>query len=346
MNRRTTGTRRVLAGLVAAGLAVTLAGCVSAQDGPDDVLAAMQAREQAAAEAAAAPPAAAAPAAAAAATCTPGAEVSFQPLGSVPPAGRMPAGTLEAVIAKRGYLVVGVSGDTRLLGARDSLAGGELKGFDIEVAKAVATAIFGESEGRVRFQVITAAQRVPFVTNGVENGGVDMVARAMTMNCDRWNQVAFSAVYFEADQIMLVRNDSKARTAKELAAAKARVCAPKGSTSLDALKAWPGIVPVAVDIHSDCLALWQEGRVEAITGDDAILAGFADQDPRAVLGKEKLGAQPYGLAISQKHPEFARFVNAVLASPAGRAAWTKAYSDSGLAPRLGPKPQPAPQYGR
>lgn len=343
------GRRSRSAATMVVALALVLAGCSSSgQDGPDDVLAAMDARQQAAAaQVDASAQAAAGSTAAAAVTCSPGQEVSYQPLASLPAPGSMPVGTLEATIAKRGYLVVGVSGDTRLLGARNSLQNGRLEGFDIEIAKAIATAIFGTSDGgRIRFKVITAAQRTPLVNDGVDKDGVDLVARAMTMTCDRWKQVNFSAVYFRADQIMMVRGGSTDVTTAQLATAKKRVCAPTGSTSLDKIKTFQGIRPVAVDIHSDCLALLQEGRVDAITGDDAILAGFKDQDPRATLGTEKLGAQPYGLAIAKTHPEFARFVNAVLAGPTGRAAWTKAYAESGLSATLGPKTQPTPAYGR
>ncbi len=216
-------------------------------------------------------------------------------------------------------------------------------------------------DSRITFKVITAAQRIPLVNLGAGTQaspaeGVDLVARAMTMNCDRWvtgdpaaadktKKVAFSAVYLLAQQRLLVRRDSPARSIEALAAAKARVCAPKGSTSLAKIQTVAGVQPVAVDIHSDCLALWQEGEVDAITGDDAILAGFKDQDPQAVVVGESLEAEPYGLAVSVEHPEFVQFVNAVLASPAARADWTKAYNTY-LAAALGPPTAPVPDYSR
>jgi polar amino acid transport system substrate-binding protein len=267
----------------------------------------------------------------------------------------MPAGSLEATILQRGHLVVGVSGDTRLLGARNFLAGGQLEGFDINIAKAVATAIFGKADGTtIQFKVITAAQRIPLVNTGAgaagaSADGVDMVARAMTMNCDRWTQVAFSTPYLVAQQQLLVRSDVAGTTTIEsLAKNKQKVCAPAGSTSLANLAQYPGVQPVAVAIHSDCLALWQEGQVDAITGDNAILAGFAAQDPRAVIVGKPLEQEPYGLAISLKHKEFVQFVNAFLASPAGHAAWTSAYTGSGLSDAKGlpTLAQPAPNYGR
>jgi polar amino acid transport system substrate-binding protein len=341
--------RHRFAALTLAGAALTLvlAACSAPANGPSSALAEASAplsSPQAA-------PAVATPSPAS--TCTPGATASFTPLASLPAPGAMPAESLEATIAQRGYLVVGVSGDTRLLGARNFLAGGRLEGFDIDIAKAVATAIFGKADdSTLRFKVITAAQRIPLVTTGAgakgaPQEGVDMVARAMTMNCERWKQVAFSTPYFIAQQQLLVRSDvAKTTTIDSLAENKQKVCAPTGSTSLSNLSNYPGVVPVAVAIHSDCLALWQEGQVDAITGDNAILAGFAAQDPSATVIGKALEQEPYGLAISLKHKEFVKFVNAILASPAGRAAWTQAYTGSGLAAALPGVTHPAPDYGR
>ena len=48
-----------------------------------------------------------------------------------------------ATIKKRGRLVAGVSADTYLLGSRNPLTG-QIEGFDIDLVKAVAKAIFGD----------------------------------------------------------------------------------------------------------------------------------------------------------------------------------------------------------
>ena len=123
------------------------------------------------------------------------------------------------------------------------------------------------------------------------------------------------------------------------------VCAPTGSTSLANLAAHPNVTPVAAEIHSDCLALWQEGRVDAITGDDAILAGFAAQDPHAAVVGPSMDTTSYGFAIGKQHLDFVQFVNAVMAGPSFRATWAKAYGQY-LADRLGPQTQPVPNYSR
>jgi polar amino acid transport system substrate-binding protein len=289
--------------------------------------------------------------------CRPGATASYPPLPDTSPAS-WPSGSLMQTIKDRGYLVVGVSGDTRLLGARNALRGGQLEGFDIDIARQVALAIFG-TESAVRFKVITGGQRIPLVNTGAGTRsaplpGVDLVARAMTMTCDRWKNadptkqvVAFSSVYLMAHQRLLVRSDSRVTSVAQLQKARARVCAPTGSTSLDRIRQYPGIRPVPVEIHSDCLALWQQGKVDAITGDDAILAGFRAQDPHAVIVGPWLEDEPYGLAVAPGHKEFARFLNAVLAKIRTDGTWQRLYTTwlrAALPDSLATPP--VPDYGR
>lgn len=350
------GVRLRLVGAIAV-VSLALAGCSgTAQDGPTDVLEAMSARQSAGAAQALAQTAPAATPAAAASTCSPPANASYPALASLPAPGSIPAASSAGKIKARGALVVGVSGDTRLLGYRDSLDGGKLKGFDVELARAVGRAIFG-TDGKVQFRVITAGQRFDLVNKGAAPGagGVDLVARAVSMTCDRWQNPdptkgsLFSAGYFKSEQRLLVRSDLAVTVdgIGKLKAPNNRVCAPTGSTSLANLAKSTNVASVAAEIHSDCLALWQQGRVDAITGDDAILAGFAAQDPRARVVGDSLDTTYYAFAVGRNQPDLVQFVNAVMASPAFQASWTAAYGTH-LGPNLPgqAQTQPVPVYGR
>jgi len=87
--------------------------------------------------------------------------------------------------------------------------------------------------------------------------------------------------------------------------------ATSGSDSLAQISAAKA-VPVAVSYWTDCLVLLQQGDVAAVSTDDTILDGLAAQDLSTMLVGPRLTDEPYGLAISKQHPEFVRFVNAVL----------------------------------
>jgi polar amino acid transport system substrate-binding protein len=265
---------------------------------------------------------------------------SYEPTGPLPTPETLPNGSTMAKIQKRGRLVAGVSADTYLLGSRNPFTG-EIEGFDIDMVKAVAKAIFGD-EDRYQLRVITAAQRIP----ALENGDVDMVARNMTINCDRWKQIAFSAEYYRSGQKILVRQGSKAKSINDLDGRK--VCAPLGTSSMDNLvKQAPKAIPVGADTHTGCLVLFQEGQVAAITGDDTVLAGLAAQDPYAVVPDQRaFTAEPYGLGFNSKDVDFVRFVNARLDEMRGNGEWTSIYN-RWLKDSLGPAPEPPkPVYGR
>lgn len=263
---------------------------------------------------------------------------SYAPLVPLPGPGSLPAGSTMAEIRDRGRLIVGVSADSLLLGSRNPVTG-VLEGFDIDMARLVAEAIFGDPN-RIELRVITAAQRIPLL----QDGSLDLVARNMTITCARWEQIAFSAEYFRSGQKLLVPLGSAATSLADLAGQ--RVCAPAGSTSLDNLAGAPEVIPVAARTHTDCLVRFQTGEVDAITGDDTVLAGLAAQDPYAQVVGEAFTAEPYGLGMNLENVDLVRFVNGVLAAAMADGRWTQSY-DRWLAEALGPAPAPpTPNYGR
>ena len=321
--------RRVVAG-AALALGLLLPGCAVFGTNPTPV------PSSAASPTPSAPPSPAAPAAPS--SCK-DATTSYAP-SELTSSDDLPAGSTMAKIKKRGRLVAGVSADSYLLGARDPL-GGQIQGFDIDFVKAMAKAILGD-ERRYQLVVITAAQRIP----ALESGQVDLVARNMTMTCDRWKQIAFSSEYYRAGQKIMVRAESRATTLADLAGQ--RVCAPLGTSSMDNLvRRQPDAVAVGSDSHTGCLVLFQQGKVDAITGDDTVLAGLAAQDPYAVVPEQQaFTGEPYGLGMNAKNVDLVRFVNARLAQMRADGEWKRIY-DRWFAEPLGPAPSPPRAvYGR
>ena len=101
---------------------------------------------------------------------------------------------------------------------------GRIEGFDIDMIRAVAQAIFGNPD-KVQYKAITDAERIPDILSH----SVDIVAHTMTITCDRLQQVDFSSVYFDAHQRVLVPDDSRAPSG--LPPSGARRCArPRAPT--------------------------------------------------------------------------------------------------------------------
>jgi polar amino acid transport system substrate-binding protein len=252
----------------------------------------------------------------------------------------IPFGSFMDQIRQRGYLVAGVDQNTYLFGYLNP-ASGQLEGFDIDMVHEIAKAIFGDPS-KVRFKAITSAQRIPFV----QDNSVDIVVRTMTVNCQRWQQVDFSAVYYVAGQKVLVPINSLITGGQDLGGK--RVCGTTGSTSIDNVrdttitKATSPAIPYPVADWSDCLVALQQGKVDAVSTDDPILAGLHAQDPNTKIVGPSFSDQPYGMAINRAHPDFVQFVNAVLERIRADGTWARIYAANHLPP---PVPTlPPPQY--
>jgi polar amino acid transport system substrate-binding protein len=305
--------------LAAAGALVLLAvaGCTDSPDSTGDT-------PQAAAST---PPAAAAPVDT---SCQP--RKSLRPSGTLPAPGKMPAGSYMAEIQKRGRLVLGTSQDTLLFSSRNPFTG-KIEGFDVDMGRQIAQAIFGDPD-KLQIKVIAYDKRVPDAADGT----VDIVADTMTINCARWKDVNFSTVYYDAGQRVLVSSDSTVKSINDLGGKK--VCAAVGSTSLENIGKVPAKpVPVGRPGFADCLVAFQQNEVDAISTDDVILAGLAAQDPYAKVVGARFTEEPYGMAMSNEHPEFTRFVNAVLAQNQADGTWKTTY-DKWLGTQFGPAPTP------
>lgn len=244
---------------------------------------------------------------------------SLRPPATTPAPGAMPAGSYMARIERRGNLIAGVDQNT-LLFAYFNPVDRKLEGFEIDMLHQLSQAIFG-NPNKIVFTAITTAQRIP----ALQDGSVDIVVDAVTITCERLKQVDFSTVYFSAGQRLLVPSSSPVRGIQDLAGK--RVCATKGSTSLENIKRLaPKAVTVGVAQRTDCLVALQQGTVDAVTSDDSILLGFQAQDPYTKVVGPNISPQPYGMAISKAHPDFVRFVNGVLQQMRADGSWRQIYS--------------------
>ena len=259
---------------------------------------------------------------------------SYEPTDPLPsPGGAMPAGSTMEAIQKRGKLIVGVSGDTLLFGARNALTN-QIEGFDIDMLKEVAKAIFGDKdiESHITYKVITYADRLPNLEAGPDHGGVDIVAHTMTINCNRWLRIAFSSEYFDAGQRVLVKRDSGFDSIKALNAKSATVCAPEGSTNIDLLRDpknsadYGNLVVLAKPDVTDCLVAMQQGQADGATGDDTVLAGLKAQDPNTEVVGDKFTREPYGLGMAKDKVDFVQFVNGVIEAMRTDGRWKAIYS--------------------
>jgi polar amino acid transport system substrate-binding protein len=246
------------------------------------------------------------------------------PTASLRPAGppRVTPGSFMAKIRAHGYLVAGID-PTRYHFSYLNPLKGQIQGFEIDLLHAIAAAIFGNPYD-IRFRPLQDAQRIA----DLRSGAVDIVAQDFVITCARKKAIDFSTVYLASGQQVLVESDSPFKHVTSLGQlAGKKVCAVTGSLSLaNVAAATPHPIPVAAPYWTDCMVLLQQGDVAAVSTVSTVLLGLAAQDPYARIVSPLLDSEPEGLGISQEHPDFVRFVNAVLAQLRADGQWAQSYA--------------------
>jgi polar amino acid transport system substrate-binding protein len=276
------------------------------------------------------------------------ADVSSPPLGggqstascdtdSLAPSSAIPSGSTMARIKQRGRLIAGVDASTYLFGFLNP-SSGQFEGFDIDIVKQIADALFGDWHNHVQWKAIPSSER----ENMLAAGQVDIVVRTYSITCDRLSKVDFSSTYYVAGQRVLVEKTSGIDGLSGLSGKK--VCAAQDSTSLQTL-AQSSVRPIPVSVRnwSDCLVMLQQGQVDAVSTDDVILAGMARQDPNLEVVGAPFTTEDYGVGIPKGDEDMVRYVNYVLENVRDGGAWRSSYN-TWLLPQLGPSSPPTVTY--
>ena len=253
-----------------------------------------------------------------------------------PFASRAQADAAVATIRQRGRLLVGLDIGSNLFSFRDPVTG-EITGFDVDIAGEVARDIFGEPSA-VEYRILSSADRI----TALENNAVDIVVKTMTITCERRKLVNFSTTYFTAFQRILAPRESDIAGPQDLSGR--RVCVARGTTSLETVRAInPPPTIVTVVTWADCLVALQQREVDAVSTDDAILAGLVTQDPYLHIVGPSMAEEPYGIGINLTNTDLVRFVNGTLDRIRTDGTWEDIYRR--WLTVLGPVPQPpAPRY--
>jgi len=234
-------------------------------------------------------------------------------------------------IRNRGRLIVGLDIGSNLFSFRDPTTG-EIAGFDVDIAGEVARDIFG-TPNQVEYRILSSADRI----NALQNDQVDIVAKTMTITCQRRTLVNFSTVYLTAYQRILAARDSAITDESDLSGR--RVCVVPGTTSLKRVQQInPAPIVVSVVTWADCLVAIQQRQVDAVSTDDTILAGLVVQDPYLHIVGPQMSQEPYGIGINLANTGLVRFVNGTLDRIRRDGTWTTLYRK--WLSVLGPVPAP------
>ncbi len=221
---------------------------------------------------------------------------------------------LDAV-KKKGFVQAGVNGGVFGFGMPDEK--GVWKGLDVDTAKAVAAAIFGDAS-KVKYTPLTAQQRF----TALQSGEIDVLTRNATRTLSRETQLGlnFVTVNYYDGQGFMVPKKLGVKSAKELGGAT--VCVLPGTTTeqnaADYFRSnsmdWK---PVVIESTSELAKTFFAGRCDVLTSDASQLAGTRAVAPNpgdyAIL-PEIISKEPLAPAVRHGDDQFRDVVDfAVLA---------------------------------
>ncbi|GLZ34222.1 ABC transporter substrate-binding protein [Lentzea sp. NBRC 105346] len=225
-------------------------------------------------------------------------------------------------VKARGNLIIGVKEDQPGLGYKDPTTN-KYSGFDIEIAKLMAAKL-GFAEDKIQFKTIQSAAR----EQAIINGDIDYYVGTYTINAGRKEKVGFAGPYFQAGQDLLVKKDNSDITGPDTLKGK-KVCSATGSTPVKNLKEKGLVEPeniVEFQSYSQCVQKLLDGEVVAVSTDDAILKGYASQEPEKlkVVGKT-FSNEPYGIGVAKDDKALRTKFNDVLQAAFDDGTWQKIY---------------------
>ena len=179
------------------------------------------------------------------------------------------AGTALNAIKERGYIKCGVSDG--LPGFSHTDEKGKFSGIDVDVCRAVAAAVFGDST-KVKFTPLTAKERL----TALQSGEIDVLSRNTTWTSSRDSAqgLNFTGVTYYDGQGFLVNKKLGVKSAKELDGAT--VCVQAGTTTELNLSDYfrankMKYTPITYDKSDESAKALEAGRCDVLTSDQSQL---------------------------------------------------------------------------
>jgi glutamate transport system substrate-binding protein len=229
-------------------------------------------------------------------------------------------------LADKTTLTIGVKVDQPGIGVIVDGNPENRKGFDIDVANYVAEGL----GAKVEWYDVSPRTREAVL----ENGDVDLVIAGYTVSANRQEKVAFAGPYLIVGQDIVVRISDAATVTGLGSLEDKKVCTTINSTSAERLvqefgKAWD--VPehmVTMESIRQCINELLAGKVDAVSTDNIILAGYVDEQPdRLHLVGRPFTDDNIGVGLAKGNARDVSRINEILQEMIDDGTWAKSVED-------------------
>jgi polar amino acid transport system substrate-binding protein len=199
---------------------------------------------------------------------------------------------------------------------------GEIVGFDIDVVKAVAQ--------KTGIEVKFVNTPWEGIFNTLAQGDRDFLVSSITITDERKQTMDFSSPYFDAQQLMAVKKDSKIARFDDLK--KLKVGVQNGTTGDEVITKLQGKdSPNVKRFESTPLALkeLESGGVDAVVADNGVVVHYVANNAGAnfkTLADSSFAAEQYGLAVKKGNAELLGKLNKGLADIKGDGTYAAIYA--------------------
>ncbi|MDB5884505.1 MAG: amino acid transporter substrate-binding protein family [Polaromonas sp.] len=199
---------------------------------------------------------------------------------------------------------------------------GEIVGFDIDVVKAVA------QKAGIEVKFLNTPWEGIF--NSVAQGDRDLLVSSITITPERQQTLDFSAPYFDAQQLIAVKSDSKIAKFDDLK--KLKVGVQNGTTGDEVITKLQGKdSPNVKRFESTPLALkeMESGGVDAVVADNGVVVHYVNNNPNSkfkTLADSSFAAEQYGIAVKKGNTELLAKINQGLAGIREDGTYARIYA--------------------
>ncbi len=222
------------------------------------------------------------------------------------------SGERLALVQDRGKVICASRNDVPGYGYLDEA--GNNVGFDIDLCRALAAAVLGDSSA-IEIRFISAAERGPTI----QSGEVDMLVRTVTWTTSRdagWGNYV-QTLFFDGQGFMVPKalGISSALDLKD-----SSVCVTQGTTTELNLQDFSNqndlnITPLTFEDTDAVLAAYENGQCDAFTNDNSQLAALgtalSDRDAHTIL-PETISEEPLGPVVPHGDDQWFDIVKTVM----------------------------------